>query len=112
MSLWDILFGGQIVIKKMYVPALCVGLMASFIIMVILNLSPYVRLHYIPEAVELFLAGLICGLMARKDEELFAVSMVLPAMANYVLNALFVPIAMFLAGCFYTGLYLGGKNFE
>ena len=98
--------------KKLYAPALCVGLTASFIIMVILNLSPYVELHYIPEALELFLAGLVCGLLVRNDEELFAVSMVLPAMANYILNALFVPIAMFLAGCFYAGLYLGGKNGE
>jgi len=109
MSLWDTL--QSIWNEKLHVLA-PVGMVVSFAAMVWLNLSPYSDLHYIPEAVEIFLAGCICGRMARKDKELFVMSMILPAAVNYILNVLLIPITIFLAGCFYTGLYLGGKNFE
>jgi len=97
--------------KKLHVLA-PISMVVSFVAMVWLNPSPWSNLHYIAEAAEMLCAGLILGRISKKDEELLALSLMLPAMANYVLNALFVPIAMFLAGCFYTGLYLGGKNFE
>jgi len=86
------------------------SMVVSFVAMVWLNLSPWSDFHYIPETVEMFFAGCVCGLMARKDEELFAMSMVLPAMVNYLFDALFNPITLLLSGCFYAGLYLGGEN--
>ena len=85
-----------------------IGAATSFIIMFLLNLSSYPQLHYLPEAFEFFLVGVTCGLISRQNLELFIASMMLPAMVNYVLGALLVPIAIFLAVCFYAGLYLGG----
>jgi len=91
-----------------------IGAATSFIIMFLLNLSSYPQLHYLPEAFEFFLAGVTCGLISREDEELLAVSMVLPAAINYLFNALLVPVCAALA-CFYyvgvyAGMYLGGEN--
>jgi len=89
-----------------------VGLVISFIAMLLLLNSPWPNLHYVAEVVEMFFAGCVCGLMVRKekDEELFIASMMLPAMANYVLGALFVPACAALACFYYAGLYLGGES--
>ncbi len=89
---------------------LIVGIFALFLIMVGLNLSPYHSLHYIPEFGELFLLGVLCGKLSQNDSELFAMSMMLPPLANYVLGAILVPIAIILAICFYVGVYLGLKE--
>ena len=109
MSLWDTL--QSIWNEKLYVLA-PVGMVVSFVAMVWLNLSPWSDFHYIPETVEMFFAGCVCGLMARNNEEFFAPSMMLPAAVNYVLKALLIPITMLLTVCFYAGLYFGGKNNE
>ena len=90
--------------------ALCVGTMVCFAFMVALNLLRYMELHYVFEAAEFFLAGVTCGLISREDEELFAVSLVLPAAVNYLFGALFVPICAALACFYYAGLYLGGES--
>jgi len=89
---------------------LIVGAFASFLIMVALNLSPYSNLHYIPELAELVLLGVLCGKLSQNDSELFAMSMMLPPLANYVLGAMLVPATVILAICFYSGVYVGLKE--
>jgi len=89
-----------------------VGIFVSFATMVTLNLSPYSNLHYIAELAELFLLGVFCGKLSQSDEELFAMSMMLPPLVNYLFNALLVPITVFLAFAFYVGVYVGLKEGE
>ena len=92
--------------KKLHVLA-PISMVVSFVAMVWLNPSPWSNLHYIAEAAEMLCAGLILGRISKKDEELLALSLMLPAMANYVLEALLVPTTILLAIVYYVGLCIG-----